>query len=166
MSDYTAPDAIDNVLQLMRDTFGCKMNAYYEGDPILIPKANLPCIIVEEPNSNVTIQGAPTEHDSFGEKLTIRIVYDKDDDVGADDAVDLTERKIRKLIQGRDKLTRQFSEGTLLWALRTHVSLGNSVIDNDVDISYGLQPRPEGQFTSEGTAEIVVRELVRVPDRM
>ncbi|MBZ4533130.1 hypothetical protein GBP62_25160 [Mycobacterium avium subsp. hominissuis] len=41
----TTTQPITKLLEFLEGEFGKKFNAYYDGDPDEIPKANLPCII-------------------------------------------------------------------------------------------------------------------------
>jgi hypothetical protein len=157
-------DIVTRLKTLMKDTFGDYFNNYYEGDPIQIPKSNLPCVIIEKLRGDVKISATGT--DDFGSQLNIRLVLDKADDFGIDDSVDTTERKLRLLVEGRDPVTGNYLPNTVLGALRTKITLGGNALSNQSDISYDLQPRPGKIVTSEALVQIVTRERVFVPDRI
>lgn len=167
MDDATVyEDSITRIMKLCRTTFGSEFKAYYEGDPIMIPDASFPCIIIEEIATNATVQGSATGTDNVGEKIRIKLVFNKQDDFSATDDYDLTERRLRRYVQARDAATGYFKKNTLFYALRKNLTLNNSVMDNDIDVNYDLQPRPEKQVTSEAVVTVVIRERVVIPDRL
>jgi hypothetical protein len=158
-------DAKARILKLMRQTLGANFKGYYNGDPIRIPETNLPCVIVEKPKTRVRL-GATTQ-DVLGIQLRIKLVFNKREDFGAKDDVDLTEQKLERYMEGRHPVTGDYLDSTVLSALRSHLTLGGLSINTDVDIDYDLQPRPNRQITSEARANIVVTEkIIRGPERM
>lgn len=156
-------DVMTRVMNLMKATFGATFNAYYEGDPIQIPKANLPCMIIEVQAGRVQLDATST--DRFQTQINIRPVFDKSDDFGASDTQDLTERKLRVLVEGRDPSTGQFLPNSILGALRTNFTLQSNLIENDVDWEYSPQPRPGDLVTSEALVQIVAIERIIVSGR-
>lgn len=154
----TYTDVVTSVLQLMRNTFQDQMKAYYEGDPLKIPVDNLPCIIVDQ--TAIRARQDATSSDDLRSEVRIKIVYDKRPDFDASDDVDMTERKLRRLIEGRHPQTGSYLKGTLLEALRTHMTLGGTTLGMDVDVKYDLQPRPGGLITSEAQASVMTTERV------
>lgn len=151
------------IRSLLKEAFGSTFNAYYEGDPVLIPKSSLPCIIVE--NVVTAVDQAATSQDEIGEQLSIKVVLNKADDYGKSDDYDSTERKLRRFIQGRDKVTRHFHHSTLLYVLRKNITLKGLALNSRVDISYDLQPRPNQMVTSEANISVVVTQRV-MSDRL
>jgi hypothetical protein len=160
------PDSLARIQTLVRDTFEDIFLAYYEDDPIIIPKNNFPCIITEKVAGNVSQKGARTGSDLISEKIMIRLVMDKRDDIGKSDDYDMTKRRLRRLVEARDPTTGYFQPDTLMYVLRTNISLGSTIIDQDIDINYDLQPRPERQVTAEAIITIVTRQQVTIPNRV
>lgn len=156
-------DALTRIMNLMKATFGGNLKAYYEGDPILIPKANLPCLIIESQAGKVDL--AATSTDRFQSQINIRLVFNKADDFNASDQQDLSERKLRKMVEGRDPATNQFLPNTVLGALRSNFTLSSNLIENDIDWEYALQPRAEGVVTSEALVQVVAVEKIIIPNR-
>lgn len=158
---------IDLLLELLKDNFGSDVfTTYYEGDPLQIPAASLPAISVTKRSGSV--QQDATMMDKLTGQIFIRIIFDKKDDYGASDNIDLTERKIREIVEGRDDYGR-FADGTILGIVRPHLTIGGSVIESNINWEYGIVPR--GQFggdvseTSEGQITISIQELVQVANR-
>lgn len=165
MDEYTEvhDDVVSRVKTLMKTTFGDYFKNYYEGDPIEIPKANLPCMIIEKVTGNIDVDATGT--DSFGTQLNIRLLLDKADDYGVSDDVDMTELKLRRLVEARHVTTGEFLPKTVLGVMRTNITMGSSVLSNQTDIGYDLQPRRGGVVTSEALVQIVTRERINVPNR-
>lgn len=157
---------VERLTELMKDTFTAHgFKTFYEGDPGLIPKDYYPCIIVEKEEAQIDV--ASTAHDEMVETISIRVVLNKQDDIDASDAgdeVDLTERKLRKLIEGRDKTTGQYMDGTLLYAIRTRLTLDQFDINSTVKIRYGQIDRRDTQ-SSEGMVTMSLTERILVPNR-
>lgn len=158
---YRSP--FDSIMELMRDTFGESFNAYYEGDPIQIPKANLPCIIMEMQAGRTQLDATST--DRIQNQINIRLVFNKEDDYNASDTKDLTERKLRILVEGRDPSSGQYLPNSVVGALRTHLTLSSSTIENDIDWQYDLQPRTADLTTSEALVQVLAIQRVIVNNR-
>lgn len=156
-------DVISRLKDLMKETFGDYFKNYYEGDPIQIPKANLPCVIIEKTRGDAKLSATGT--DDLGSQINIRLILDKASDYGADDSTDTTETKLRLLMEGRDPQTGSYLPNSVFGAVRTRITLGGSSLSTDSDVTYVLQPRPGKIVTSEALMQIVTRERVFVPDR-
>lgn len=154
-------DAIARLTTLFKDTFGSYFVSYYEGDPVSIPSVSLPAIIIEKQTGRLSITDAPTGHDRFTEVISIRLVLNKEDDLGASDEKDLTERKLRRLVEARDPSTGQYMQGTLLKALRTHLTLDDLQFNADIEIAYDINPRPDQLVTSE--AQVIISNTGIIP---
>lgn len=166
MNNETTPvyqDALTRIMNLMKATYGGNFKAYYEGDPLVIPKANLPCMIIEAQAGRVDL--AATSTDRFQSQINIRLIFNKSDDFNASDTDDLSERKLRKMVEGRDPVTNQFLPNSVLGALRTNFTLRSNLIENDIDWEYNLQPRAEGVVTSEALVQVVAVEKIIIPNR-
>jgi hypothetical protein len=163
--DNQYKDTVDRIIDLLQATFSKRFAAYYESDPIQIPTVNLPCVIVEKSIGNATIKGAPTGHDSTESDIIVKIVFNKKDDYGANDDVDLTGRKLRYIVEARDKDTGAWKEGTIVHTLRKHLTLSQEVFENDITWEYGIQPREDSVLTAEAHVLIKTRGVVEVIGR-
>lgn len=164
--DFTQPkhkDAVDRLIAILKNTYGDFFKAYYDGDPIQIPKANLPCIIIEAVEGRTRL--AATGQDQLEAALTITVAFDKRDDYGADDDKDLTDEKLRRTVEGRDLQTGQFLPNSILGILRSNITLGQTTISNEVDWTYALQPRGEEEVTSEARISMAISERIFVGPR-
>lgn len=156
-------DVVDNLLALMKQEFGDVFKSFYDGDPIVIPIASLPAIIVEKPVGQVNQDATST--DKLGSELRLKLVLNKADDYGATDAIALTEKKLRRYVEGIDPDTNTYARGTVMYILRTNINLGGSVLDWQIDINYDLQPRPRQLVTSEAQISLVTQERLIRPNQ-
>lgn len=158
-------DSVSRVTKLVKDTFkDGPFKAYYEGDPIMIPDESFPCVIIDKVATSVKTDATST--DLLIEQVRIKLVFNKQDDFGATDDYDMTERKLRRYVEARDPATGFFLPNTLMFTLRTNITLGSSTLGSDVNVNYDLQPRPEKQVTSEAVITMLIRERVIVPNRV
>lgn len=165
MNDITyKKTAIDKVTELLKDNFGDYFKAYFEGDPLDIPESLLPCIVVEKLNGPVS--QTMTGIDNLNSTILIKVIHNKKDDFGAPNGeVDLTERKTRLMIEGRDATTGYYATNSILYILRHNFTLDNTVVDNMLDVAYDLDSRPNDVFTTEGYVTLNVEEQVIVNSR-
>ena len=157
--------AIDSVKRLLESTFGDFFRAYFEGDPIDIPQSLLPCLVIEKLNGPVN--QTATGLDNNYSNILIKVIFNKKDDFGAQGGdVDLTERKIRHIIEGRDPETGGWLPNTIMYVIRHNITLDGTVVENNsVDVSYDVDFRPGDNITSEGYVTFTVREHVIVNSR-
>lgn len=156
-------DAVTRIKKDMMEVFGDRFKAYYEGDPMDIPKANLPCLIIEETASRI-VQNA-TGTDMMVTDIDVRPVFNKADDFNAPGDTDVTEQKLRRVVGGRDPATKSYYPDTIEGRLRGHITLAGLIIDQDMSVKYGIQPRTDQLITSEAVVTITVSERVFVPNR-
>lgn len=159
----TYQDVFTRIMKLMKDTFGDTFKAYYEGDPIQIPKANLPCIIMETQAGRAQLDATST--DRVQSQINIRLAFNKEDDFNASDTQDLTEKKLRIMVEGRDPANGQYLSNSVVGALRANFTLSSNLIENDIDWEYSPQPRPGGLVTSEALVQVVAVERIIVNNR-
>lgn len=130
---------VERVLQLMQATFGDDFKTYYDGDPEVIPKFNLPCLIVTQTSDN-TAEGE-TGSDDVKDELRVKVVFDKSDDwMGSIDPVNMTEKKIRQIIAGRDA-AGLYLKKSVKGALRVAMLDGVEAVAPLIAIQYGINPR-------------------------
>lgn len=152
------------LLKLMKDTFGDHFKAYYDGDPDQIPTFNLPCIIVDQTNDE-TERGTWGE-DDITETVMIKAIYNKADDYSNNvDPLNLTSRKLRRIVGARDKQTGDYRPDTIKSALRTFGTEGLTAVAPNLSVQYGLVPRLEGDvgiLTQEAHVQFTIRYSVDV----
>lgn len=151
--------SVDRLLALMNDTFGPAgkkgaFKVYYDGDPLAIPLFNLPALIVEH-TGDETVEAAYGQ-DDVTETFVIKVVYNKSDDFDGNlvKPLDLTAKKIRDIIGRIDEETGTYATKTVKYALRNHLTDGETALAPTMTVSYGVTPRsPENGYaklTAEG----------------
>lgn len=156
-------DVVPRIIAIMKATFNDSFLAYYDDDPVDIPLANLPCMVVEEVADRITLDATGT--DNLQTQLNIALILNKKDDYGASDDFNMSKRKLRRLIKARDPVTGQYMPNTVLGVLRTQITLSNLALNMQVDVRYDLQPRPNQTVTSEARVSIIISERIPVPNR-
>lgn len=161
-------DAVDRILAYLEGGLGSNFRRYFEGDPIHIPASLMPCICVMKLSGETKVSATGTN--DLLEKILIKVVYNKKDDYGSnfvDDKVDFTERKLRRLVSGRDPATAAFLKGSIFGILMTNITLGDVVIRMDLTDDYGIDyrpstPDPKAEFMLTSEAYITVDLTMRV----
>lgn len=168
MDENFWPDCVVLIRNKLRESLGDKFKAYWDGNPDPIPKSWLPAIAVTE--TKMAFDFGATGTDDNTHNILVRVMYNKRDDYGAnlnDPNVDLTERKLRLLVMGRDPVTRQYKPDTLMGVLRPNITLGNYVIGNRGDCEWGVMDKEDeaGVQTAEAHINLTVQEIQLVPQR-
>ncbi|MBJ8343939.1 hypothetical protein [Antrihabitans sp. YC2-6] len=137
------------------DTF----KEFYEGDPGLIPLFNMPCIVVEKLGDQMG--NGPSGMKKVTERLRVKVVFNKKDDFKADaDPTDLTEKRIRDIVEARDPETGAYLPNTLKRALMDRFELNGQGIDQGIEFDLGIDSRPDGSMTQEGHLIVSITYLV------
>lgn len=162
-----ADDYIDRLRILLRDTFGAQFKAYFEGNPDIPDPRYLPCVCVYELNERPDTDA--TETDQNIHNVMVRVILDKRDDDGAnlaDPEVNMTERRLRKMVGGRDPVTGLRAENTFLFALRTNLTLGDYVLGNQPYVEYGSVLNQEMKpITTEAHITLTLTERIIIENR-
>lgn len=160
------------IYNLLKDTYGGTIKAYYLGSPTEIPEAAYPCIIVQSIQSKNTINGAASQTDNVNELIHIHLLENAKDHYSGELEVDTTLRALYQKIQGRDPATGFYLPGTAMFALRTNISLANTitgvntVIDQDVNIDYDILPRADQPTILQAMITVLTTERVQIPNRV
>ncbi len=150
---------VTQLLEFIRAQFGSQFKEYYDGDPDLIPEFNLPAIVVVK-NSDQNSNG-PTGMRRVTEQLVIKIIMDKKDDWHADvDPTQLTEKRIRDLVEARDPATGAYLTTTLKYAIMHRFTVNGLTLDDSMTFELGILPRPNEMFTQEGHLTLTLDYLV------
>lgn len=158
------------IMDLMKTTFKGNFTYFLESPTELIAEAAYPALIVESATSNNTLQGAPTGTDIVSEQINIHVIFSSKDDANATDDKEVTKRRLYQLIQGRNRETGYYLPNTILYALRTNISLFNNeqptVIDSEIDVNYSVAPREDNPALVAATVSIVTKEQVQIQVRV
>lgn len=156
-------DGVSRVLKLMKDTFGDYFRGYFNGEPANIPEMYLPCLIVSENRGTIQIESTAT--DEIIETISIIIVLNKKDYIAPDQDIDLSERTIRRLVKGQDNSgtdgVRPYMPKSVMYALRTNISLYGVDLSNDVEFEFGSDFSVDGDGKGLATEEAIVRLSIK-----
>lgn len=158
-------DGVKRVLDLMRETFGDNYT-YFDDELIDIPENSLPCIMVTETSGEIGPDATTT--DKITETMDIIIVFNVKDDLGADENTELTGNKIRRMVKGQDPNTNypyEYIPQSVMYALRTNVTLDDAVVSSRVTTSFGPDIRGESLHTMEGRITLTIEREAAVPVR-
>jgi hypothetical protein len=166
-SEYYS-DATSRVLQLLKDTFGESKFNWFDGVPTEdLPEGAFPCVIVHKLAS--TVELGATGQDKMRSQINVHFLLNEADDVNAltasGDQGNLTQKKLRQMIEGRDPATGQWKQGTALWALRTKIRLEGTTVELNADVQYDATPRPDLPTINEAIIQVIATELISVPLR-
>lgn len=159
-------DGTEMILEYMKDAFGTFFHAYFEGDPGDIPESKLPALVVWKKSG--TSNPGPTGTQDVAEEIVIQAVLNKKDDFGAAASaqdMDLTNRKLRMLAEGRDEQTAEYLPNTLCGVLSANITLGDNVLQMTIGTDYILARRANNMLTSEVHVTVGLRERVIIRQR-
>lgn len=153
-------DNATRLLNLMRDTFGDQFRGYFDGDAE--PSEEwLPCIMVSKVRTSADISATGT--DDLTEEIQIILCRNIKDDIGADPSRNLTEYTLRKQVEGQDPTTKYYMPGTVLYALRTNITLSDSTIQNITSIDYTQNYRGNIAVREAYITVTTVRKVIVLP---
>lgn len=161
-NDTYLKDGATRVLELMKDTFGSRYIAYFNGDAEP-GESSLPCIMVS--SQTATVASGASSTDDIDESVLIILSRNRKDDLGAGPDDELTEFKLRKDVFGQDPNTMQYLEGTVMYALRKHFTLNGAAIENAITIDFAPNVRNAVIPTQEAYVTINLTRLAIVPSR-
>lgn len=135
----------------------------FYGDPMQIPFSLLPCVAVEKLGTKIT--AGPTGMDKIITSVVIKLMYDKKNDFGQTDREVVGVRKLEEYAEARELASREYDPLSVMGILRKNFTLGDVVLNQDVDIKYGVVPRPGGELTAECQINISFYQLAEVTVR-
>jgi hypothetical protein len=164
------PDAAQRIMMLVKNTFG-DLFTYFLGlpDNFAPPNDAFPLIIVDKAAG--TYKVGPTTADDITEHVYVHIMVDVKTGFGAPDTDNVVKRQLQTLVEGRDPVTGYLLPNSLMYALRTHLTLSSAsvpglvTINNEINISYDAIERPNLPETREAVIDITISERQMVPNR-
>jgi hypothetical protein len=154
---------VTRVANALRDGFGARFKIVYEGDPIDVPSAMLPCIIVQKPTA--TDDQEATAMDVIVSNIIVKILVDKRMDFGSTSTQMVTDRYLEYIMEGRDPITYQYTADSVCGILRTNFTLGQTIVDQKISFNYDIGFRPKDLISAEARATFTFTELIQVPVR-
>lgn len=155
-------DGVARVLELLKDALGDGYS-YFNGQPEELSELYLPCVMVSETLGKVESHATGT--DLITETILIIIGLNKKDDIGADPTADLTEFKLRKLVKGQHPDTGEYLPKTVMYALRKHITMDDSILRSDISTDFDANVRGEDTVTQEAYITVTMERLAIIPSR-
>ncbi|WP_440220926.1 hypothetical protein [Dietzia sp. MNB45] len=162
-------DPVDLVIKFLKDEYVGKgfIKTVMDGDPGALPQFDMPCLIVEklEDESSNGATGLQEVRDS----LVIKVVMDKREDfpdpqATQADTANLTGRRLRKFIEGRDPESRQrYAKGSLRRVVLNRFEAEGIATNSTMRVQYGVAERPDYQLTTEGHLTLTYTYLMQNP---
>jgi hypothetical protein len=170
------PDAAQRIMSIVRSIFGPEgdvIHVYSLGVPdnLVIPTDAYPYVIVDKAAGTYSLKDAPTGTDSVTEHVYVHILLDAKVGFGAPPSDDTVKRQLQTLVEGRDPTTGYLLPTSLMYGLRTYITLqsqsvpGLATINNEISISYDAPQRPDMPETREAVIDITVTERQVVLNR-
>lgn len=165
------PDAAQRIMAVIKNVCGVSAFTYFLGlpDNLVIPKAAFPVVIVDKVTG--TYKVGPTDADDITEVVYVRLMLDIDTGLGSPDSDNTVKRQLQTLVEGRNPTTGYLLPNTLMFALRTNLTLnsasvpGINTINNEINISYNEGHYKDMPETREAILEITIYERQRIPNR-
>lgn len=153
---------ITTLIGFLKENFGDKFKAYYDGDPDEIPKDNLPCIICVKNSDDMQNDG--TSMKKVTEELQVKIVFNKADDWSPEensnpDDTRLTEKKIRDIVEARS-VDGGYDPSTIKYALMNRFQVNGIAFSQSMRFELGVLPRSADLITEEGHLTITLSYLM------
>lgn len=156
---------IDQVVTKIKDGVTPDIVSVYEGDPIAVPAASLPCIYVEASGSESQV--GPTGMDENFYTIVIGVIIDKRSEISRDPSTSPIQKKLLDLVEGRES-DGTYKADSLFGIMRKNFTLSSKVTNQMLKVDYGIGRRGEGNemiITAEARIEARVSELVIVTSR-
>jgi hypothetical protein len=144
---------VDRIIDLLKGSeLGSYFQKFYYGDPLLIGSSAIPCCVVELQGTKIMV--ANTAEDQVTQTVAIKLIYNKSDDFDLDDDEEVTgQRPLEEMAEGINAQTATWDPGTVLGLLRKNFTIGDYILDQQIDIRYGIRSRPSSENGEGITAE-------------
>jgi hypothetical protein len=157
-------DGPQRIREVLKETFGDYFVAYFLGEPEELGLHQLPCIMISEKQGRIDSGAVGT--DNVTETIKITLAVNKLDDIGAaDDEVELTERKLQKLVKAQDPATGRYLPNTVAYALRRHITMREGVVQSRLETDFDINIRGDNVYTQEAYVTAYIERIVYVDAR-
>lgn len=165
------PDAATRIMAIVKAASKDLFKAYflYLPDNFMPPESAFPLVIVDVVDEEYKV--GPTGADDMSETVYIHIMVDIKNGLGAPDDVNPVKQQLKNFVAARDPATGFFLPSTLLYALRTHLTLSSAVvpgqvtINNDIRVTYDEGHYKNLPETRDAVIEVTVYERQMIPNR-
>lgn len=164
------PDAAQRIMNIVQATCGTRFT-YFLGlpDQAIFPEDAFPVIVVDKTVG--TFEVGPTTADDITEAVYIHLILDLKTGMGGPDTVNTVKRQLQLFVEGRDPATGYLATNTIMYALRSNLTLnsapvpGQVTINNNIRVAYDKGEYKDMPETREAVIEVTVYERLMIPDR-
>lgn len=168
-TDKYRDPVIEKILDLLKEANIKGIKKYHNGDRLIGPKREMPYLSIAK--SNTKVSPASNLEDQHIIQMTLTVVYDWTKDLNQSSELVAGANGLYELMEGRDPVTYQLREDSVLGVLRKNETLGNkawiAVGDGEVaEVQYGLgvNRRGPGIFSTEAIIKFnVTLHLPKLP---
>ncbi len=137
---------------------------FFYGDPVVIPTSFLPCVMIEKLSTQIS--HGPTGMDRMTTSVMIKLAYNRKEDFGKTPDEILGVRKLEEFAEAIDDTTKEYSLVSVMGILRKNFTMGTVVLDQQVNIKYGVVPRMNDELTGECQIQVSFTQLRTVTGRV
>lgn len=160
MSDLYIDPIIKKYQDLIKAAIPGLFKFYYQGDPIMVPKSNIPALILSKTQTRIgNHDSAADEHEI---SLVLTVITDMRDEISPDKSIEPGIAQLYDIIEGRQTATYALKSTSLLHILRSNI-LVDAAMNLRTDVGsitradYGLTvgKRDRDTYAIEGRIEFV-----------
>ncbi len=157
MSVYRDP-IIERFIELIKAVEGVAFKSYYHGDPLVIPKSNLPALLISK--DNTPIGDASNAEDYHRPRFVFTVVTDIREQIGspADGDIVVADSMLYDIFEGRNE-DFSLKETALVAILRKNHEIGN---DTHIDLRSELIPDYGFSFGKRGERSWAVEGMLTI----
>lgn len=169
-SDTYLKDAVDRVLEVIKDTLGNTFKTYFNGIPDEFETSMLPCIAATTESGEIAAGATGT--DLITETVVLLVVLNTKDYMGAnasgmpnDTQVAASDLALRRMVYAQNPTNNEYLEQTIMYALRRFFTLSEYIFTNRISFDFTPVRRNEDLFTQEATITFKLERMALVPVR-
>lgn len=164
MANYKVPIE-ETIINLLETNLGRGIiKDYYFGDPWMIPKTSMPCIIVDAKREGIV--QTSTNDDEVTTTVLVKVVMNKVDDFNKPGKEAAVKRKLRQIISGRDPSTGRYSSASIMHILRKNYRLGIGANSQEANVEFNDSTKTPTLIIAEAAIQLTVMERVPVDERV
>jgi len=154
---------ITEILEQLKVSMGGDINTFYKGEAVIVPKSNLPALMVYPVSTTLDNQNASTCEDRLTHTITIKIysnIQKHLNEAGVDETIKHMEELV-ELMEGR-QLDNTYKANSVLGSIRSNISGENYTYNDSLSFDYGVIQTGE-YFVTRSEVTFTVSSLVSRP---
>lgn len=141
MAEVYSDPIIKKYIELIKAAMPGVFKYAYQGDPILVPKSNVPALIISKAQTRVgAMTNAEDEHEI---RLVLTVITDIRDEIHDDKQIVPGVAQLYDIMEGRDAVTYALKTDTILDILRSNILIDSTYnlrtdLGSITTVDYGL----------------------------